>query len=182
MTLGDRVCVMRDGVVQQVDTPDRLFSRPCNMFVAGFIGSPEMNFAAGRIQGHTLYMGSHVFPLPAGTKIAGYDGKKVVVGLRPTDIRETGGPDTVEMRVEVELIERLGSEILVVFPLDAPAISADSLADPDTILGDGRTSFTARLDASAPAARGRGLSLFVEPAAVHLFDPATGLAIGRNDP
>ncbi len=68
-----------------------------------------MNLAAGRIEGRTLHMGSHAFPLPDAAGVAGHDGKQVVVGLRPSDIRETPGAGTVEMRVEVELIERLAA-------------------------------------------------------------------------
>jgi multiple sugar transport system ATP-binding protein len=182
MTLGDRVCVMRDGVVQQVDTPDRLFRRPSNIFVAGFIGSPEMNFAIGRVEAGRVLLGGHAFPKPDRLKVG--DGP-VVVGLRPSDLRE-GGAGTVEMRVTVELVERLGSEVLVVFPVEAPGVSSDAAAgsqDSTSLLdaGTGRTTFTARLDASVRVAPGEEIALFVDPEALHFFDPATGRTIGRDD-
>jgi multiple sugar transport system ATP-binding protein len=184
MTLGDRVCVMRDGLVQQVDTPEQLFTRPRNIFVAGFIGSPEMNFAAGRVEGGELRLGSFRFPLPASAAPPAGEGRPVVVGLRPSDIREMPGRETVEMQVQVELVERLGSEILAVFPVDAAGVSADSVAAGDgaaMMAGrEGRTSFTARLDAGTPAAAGRPISLYVNPAAIHLFDPETGMALRQG--
>jgi multiple sugar transport system ATP-binding protein len=182
MTLGDRVCVMRDGVIQQVDTPDALFRRPANIFVAGFIGSPEMNFALARVENGRVLLGSHSLPKPERLKVG--DGP-VVVGLRPSDLRE-GGAGKVEIRVTVELVERLGSEVLVVFPVDAPSVSSDAAAgsqDSTSLLdaGTGRTTFTARLDASVRVAPGEEIPLFVDPEALHFFDPATGRTIGRDD-
>jgi multiple sugar transport system ATP-binding protein len=182
MTLGDRVCVMRDGLVQQVDTPEQLFLRPRNIFVAGFIGSPEMNFATGHVEGGMLHLGSFRFPLPPLADAG--DGRPVVVGLRPSDFRDVPGKDTVEMRVDVELVERLGSEVLAVFPVDAVGVSADSVASGDGAAimsaNESRTSFTARLDAGAPVAPGRPLSLHINPATIHLFDPATGMALRQG--
>jgi len=186
MTLGDRVCVMRDGIVQQVDTPERLFQRPRNIFVAGFIGSPEMNFAAGRLEAGELHLGSFRFPLPASAAPAATAARPVVVGLRPSDIREVPTADSVEMRVPIELVERLGSEILAVFPIDAPGVSADTVSAGDGVAmmagSESRTSFTARLDAGTPAAPGRPISLHVNPASIHLFDPATGAALRQDAP
>ena len=181
MTLGDRVCVMRDGVIQQVDTPDTLFRRPANIFVAGFIGSPEMNFALARIEGDAVNLGGHSFPKPGRLKVG--DGP-VVVGLRPSDLREAGnGP--VEMRIKVELVERLGSEVLVVFPLDAPGVSSDAAAgsqDSGALLdaGSGRPTFTARLDGNVVVSPGQELALSVNPDTLHFFDPASGRTIGRE--
>jgi multiple sugar transport system ATP-binding protein len=184
MTLGDRVCVMRDGLVQQVDTPEQLFLRPRNIFVAGFIGSPEMNFATGHVEGGMLRLGSFRFPLPPLAASDAGDGRPVVVGIRPSDFRDVPGKDTVEMRVDVELVERLGSEVLAVFPVDAVGVSADSVASGDGAAimsaNESRTSFTARLDAGAPVAPGRPLSLHINPAAIHLFDPATGMALRQG--
>ena len=90
------------------------------------------------------------------------------------------------MRVRVELVERLGSEVLVVFPVDAPAVNSDTAAgsqDSMSLLdaGTGRTTFTARLDASVSVAPGEEIALAVDPAALHFFDPATGRTIGRDD-
>jgi len=182
MTLGDRVCVMRDGVIQQVDTPDTLFRRPANIFVAGFIGSPEMNFALARVENGAIRLGAHAFPKPRRLKI---ENGPVVVGLRPSDLREAGSAP-VEIRVAVELVERLGSEILVVFPVDAPGVSSDAAGgsqDSGSLLdaGTGRTTFTARLDANVRVAPGEELALSVDPEALHFFDPASGRTIGREE-
>jgi multiple sugar transport system ATP-binding protein len=92
----------------------------------------------------------------------------------------------VEMRVTVELVERLGSEVLVVFPVEAPSVSSDAAAgsqDSTTLLdaGTGRTTFTARLDAAVRVVPGQEIALAVDPAALHFFDPATGRTIGRDD-
>jgi multiple sugar transport system ATP-binding protein len=177
---------MRDGVVQQVDTPDALFHRPQNIFVAGFIGSPEMNFAAGHIEGNVLHLGPYRFPLQPSVAPPATEGRPVIVGLRPSDIRDVPGSDSVEMRVEIELVERLGSEVLAVFPVNAAGVSADTVAAGDgaTIMtaNEGRTSFTARLDGSTPASAGRPISLYVNPTAIHLFDPANGIAFRQNNP
>jgi multiple sugar transport system ATP-binding protein len=183
MTLGDRVCVMRDGVIQQVDTPDRLFRRPANIFVAGFIGSPEMNFALAKIENGEIRIGAHAFPKPARLRP---ESGAVVVGIRPSDLRE-GAAGGVPMPVKVELVERLGSEVLVVFPVDAPGVSSDAAAagaqDNASLLdaGTGHTTFTARLDASVSVAPGQKIVLSVDPEALHFFDPATGATIGRDD-
>ena len=182
MTLGDRVCVMRDGVIQQVDTPDTLFRRPANIFVAGFIGSPEMNFAIAKVEGGTITLGTHSFPKPDRLKVG--DGP-IVVGLRPSDLREPGY-GSVEMKIKIELVERLGSEVLVVFPVEAPGVSSDAAAgaqDSGSLLdaGTGRTTFTARLDGNVSVTPGAEMVLSVNPEMLHFFDPARGRTIGREE-
>jgi multiple sugar transport system ATP-binding protein len=141
-----------------------------------------MNFALARVENGRVLLGAHAFPKPDRLRVG--DGP-VVVGLRPSDLRESGA-GAVEMRVTVELVERLGSEVLVVFPVEAPAVSSDAAAgsqDSMSLLdaGTGRTTFTARLDAAVPVTPGAEIALFVDPAAFHFFDPATGRTIGRDD-
>ncbi|MBB5751613.1 ABC transporter ATP-binding protein [Prosthecomicrobium pneumaticum] len=187
MTLGHRVCVLRDGVVQQIDTPDQLFARPKNMFVAGFIGSPEMNFAKAKVVGRTVTLGSHAVGLPDDVDLARHDGREIVLGIRPSDFYERADG---QFMVDVELVERLGSENIVVFPVAAESVRADRIGGRASAVVDdeealqagqaGRTPFTARLDGTAKARAGVPLRLGVAPEALHFFDPQTGLSIGRR--
>jgi multiple sugar transport system ATP-binding protein len=182
MTLGHRVCVLRDGVIQQVDTPDRLFARPANLFVAGFIGSPEMNLALGSVEEGGVRVGSHRLALADGVDLGAYRGRKVIIGIRPTDfgLAGTGAPQT--LAVKVELVERLGSEMMVVFPVDAPPVSADAPSGNASEAGhSGTAAFTARLPGGIGVAPGQSLTLAVAPEAMHFFDVASGKAIGRAD-
>ena len=125
MTMGDRIVVMNDGLIQQVDTPQNLYDNPCNLFVAGFIGTPPMNFMEGVVaksaQGWVVRVGESELPIPeeriAGSKVAPYRDKQVVVGVRPEDLHleptrlEQAATGTLE--ASVELAERMGSEIYV---------------------------------------------------------------------
>ena len=121
MTLGDRVVVMRDGWVQQVGDPMELYNEPANRFVAGFIGSPAMNFAPVRIapkNGGLWAVGDGIrlkVPGPMTNRVGPYAGKEVTFGIRPEDLRVASDADPVELTVDaaVEVIERLGSEILL---------------------------------------------------------------------
>src|SRR5438552_9350071 len=111
MTLGDRVVVLNKGVVQQVDTPDRLYRYPDNVFVAGFIGSPSMNLLRGRLEGGAVRLGSQRLELPAPPRREG----DVLVGLRPEDFTLANGSDAGAFDAEVAFTERLGPETLVHF-------------------------------------------------------------------
>src|SRR5260221_1546902 len=117
MTLGDRVVVMNKGVVQQVDTPAQLYSHPANTFVAGFIGSPAMNFLSGRLDGGAVVLGSHRVELPDTTRsaVSGRTGD-VVVGVRPEDFLSANGDG---IAAQVAFTESLGPETLVHFRSDA---------------------------------------------------------------
>src|SRR5215469_10610309 len=138
MTLGDRVCVLRDGRLQQVDTPQRLFESPVNLFVAGFIGSPAMNFVNAELvrdggpavifAGYKLGVPAEVLSAKPG--LTDYFGKKVILGIRPSDFEDaslsTASRGT--MRVTAGVTEELGSEIMVIFTIDAPHAEHASLA------------------------------------------------------
>ncbi len=138
MTLGNRVCVLRDGKLQQVDTPQHLYEAPVNLFVAGFIGSPAMNFvtadldrnggAAVTFAGYRLAVPPAVLDSKPG--LADYFGKKVILGIRPSDFEDAGladgGPDTI--RVVAGVTEELGSDINVIFTIDAPHVEHASIA------------------------------------------------------
>ncbi|HWJ74814.1 MAG TPA: sn-glycerol-3-phosphate ABC transporter ATP-binding protein UgpC [Kaistia sp.] len=179
MTLGHRVCVLREGVVQQIDTPDRLFARPQNLFVAAFIGSPEMNLAIGTVDGRHVRLGTHRLALADDVDLARHQGQQIVVGIRPTDFQPSESADSAALTVDLELVERLGSEILVVFPVAAKGMNADASESEPEVGDPNRTTFTARLDGSSKVKGGDRVSLRVDPNALHFFDPASGLAIGR---
>jgi multiple sugar transport system ATP-binding protein len=185
MTLGDRVAVLRDGTVQQCDTPERLFEAPANVFVAAFMGSPAMNLALGELHDGRLRVAGIEIPLP---EARGHDGS-VVAGIRPTDLRPAGSEDAADaprLRAELEVVERLGSESHVIFPVDAerPAGEAAAAAeqateDSDAVLlaGDNRARFTAAIPGRRRFSHGEQVELLVPPEAVHLFDPESGAAL-----
>jgi multiple sugar transport system ATP-binding protein len=142
MTLGTRIVVMKDGVVQQVDTPQNLYNTPCNLFVAGFIGSPQMNFmdAVVDIKGNdvTLTVGKHTLKVPASKKQAlidgGYNGRTVVLGIRPEDVHDSqafisNSPDSV-IESTIKVYELLGAEVFLYFDVNGTQITAR--VDPGT--------------------------------------------------
>ncbi|HEX9124481.1 MAG TPA: sn-glycerol-3-phosphate ABC transporter ATP-binding protein UgpC [Actinomycetota bacterium] len=190
MTLGERVAVLRDGVLQQVDTPQNLYNRPANLFVAAFIGSPPMNLVEARIgAGMVSFAGFHV-PLPRDVDLAPLDGRTIILGIRPSDLEDTevwSNPDLPSIEVMADVIEELGSEVNVLFTVDAPPIeteetlaAADQAAEevPIPLLADGRRAiFCARVDARTRARPGATVTLSLDPRRFHFFDPETGLAI-----
>jgi multiple sugar transport system ATP-binding protein len=190
MTLGERVAVLRGGVLQQVDTPHTLFHRPANLFVAAFIGSPSMNLVDAQITGDRVRFAGFDVPLAEGSPVAGRDAR-VILGIRPTDFEHPGsvGRDLPRIRVRPDVVEDLGAENHVVFSIDAPQVSAEAVRDAteDTtgeegklFADDQRAVFTAVLDARQPVASGREIELAIDHARLHFFDPATGLALGAD--
>ncbi len=186
MTMGDRVAVIKDGALLQIDEPSSLYASPDNLFVAGFIGAPAMNLRQGRLESDngtwTVHLGHSRLPLADGVlatrpALANYDGAEVVVGIRPEAMEDasfsgTGMPRFV---VDTELIESLGSDLLVHFHLDAPTVDS---GDPD-LLDDleHRTLMIARVDPRSPVRSGDRIELTVDTERFHFFDPATNLAI-----
>ena len=186
MTMGDRVAVIKDGALLQIDEPSSLYASPDNLFVAGFIGAPAMNLRQGRLESDngtwTVHLGHSRLPLADGVlatrpALANYDGAEVVVGIRPEAMEDasfsgTGMPRFV---VDTELIEALGSDLLVHFHLDAPTVDS---GDPD-LLDDleHRTLMIARVDPRSPVRSGDRIELTVDTERFHFFDPATNLAI-----
>jgi len=199
MTLGDRVCVLRDGQLQQVDTPQTLFESPVNLFVAGFIGSPAMNFATAELvrdDGPAVTFAGFRLAIPADTfeakhGLADYLGKQVILGIRPSDFEDasltTAGRDT--MPVTAGVIEELGSEIHVMFTIDAPPVehaaivqAAETSEDADeavTALAGGKSLWTARVSKESRIRHGSPVELSVDTRYLQFFDPASGLSIGH---
>jgi multiple sugar transport system ATP-binding protein len=186
MTLGHRVAVMRDGLLQQCDTPRRLFRNPVNVFVAGFIGSPAMNFVEAEVAGDTVAFGEHELGLPPSAAVFGQE-RTVILGLRPTafGIGSRGDEHEATMRVKAEVIEELGAEDLVIFGVDAPRISSETLSraddeeldDMSLLADDRRCLVVARVDARHAVGVGDAVELAVDTSELHFFDPATGTAL-----
>jgi len=199
MTLGDRVCVLRDGRLQQVDTPQALFDAPVNLFVAGFIGSPAMNFVTAdlvRDDGPAVTFAGHRLPVPAQVLdakrgLADYLGRKVILGIRPSDFEDASLGDSTWARIAVTVgvTEELGTEINAIFTIDAPPVEHASIAsaaehhddedDTVTALSGGKSLWTARVSARSAVRPGQPLELAVDTTRLHFFDPSGGETIGH---
>jgi multiple sugar transport system ATP-binding protein len=187
MTLGDRVAVLRDGVLQQVDTPQRLFHNPANLFVAGFIGSPAMNLVEAVVVDAELRFGSLRLPLPPGTELGAARGRPVILGIRPSDFEDAEvwrGEQLPVIDVTAEVVEDLGSEAHVLFNVDAPPVQVEGVEeDPGAgtpiplVAAEGTSVFTAAVDARTRARAGHPVRLLVNPARFHFFDRDSGQAI-----
>ncbi len=197
MTMGDRVAVLRSGVLQQCDEPQRVYEQPVNLFVAAFIGSPAMNLYSGRLadDGKAVRLGSQELQLGVGASAARpglsrYCGREVFVGLRPEHLAEDLGEDTARLSGDVELVEALGSELLVHFHIDAPRVHSEpapgevgdaaelSPGEDAGELGEAaRSESVARLDPRSRVKPGDRVTLAIEPTRIHFFDPETGNAI-----
>jgi len=186
MTLGQRVAVLRDGILQQVDTPQRLFHHPKNLFVAAFIGSPSMNLIEARVAGGKVRFAGFELALPPGSPLAAND-RTVILGIRPTDFEhaETAEAGLPRMRVRADVVEELGAETHVIFAIDAPRVSTDAVraaaeADSDDegqLFADDRAVLTAAVDAKRPVRAGTEIDLAVDHRELHFFDPDSGLAL-----
>jgi len=196
MTLGKRVCVLRDGRLQQVDGPQRLYDAPVNLFVAGFIGSPAMNFVTARLvrdDGPAALFAGHRLPVPgallaAGPELERYAGRDVILGVRPSDFEDASlaDPGWARFPVQVDVTEELGSEIHVIFTIDAPIVQHSSLSqaitdeddDSAIALAEGRSQWTARVAGRSRVKSGQRFELAVDTTNLHFFDPDSGLAVG----
>jgi multiple sugar transport system ATP-binding protein len=203
MTLGQRVAVMRKGELQQVAEPQELYTRPANLFVAGFIGSPAMNFFAGRVErtnettAVTFGDGQRLVVDEAEDSLAGglgeRDGRDVVVGVRPEHLEDaalaSATPQERRLRGLVRLRELLGSEVIVHFEVEAAPvvtsetrdlaedIDASALSELDHLRAARRTSFVGRFSADAPTEEETIAEIAVTRGALRFFDPETGARI-----
>jgi multiple sugar transport system ATP-binding protein len=188
MTLGHRVAVMRDGKLQQVDSPQRLYDEPANVFVAAFIGSPSMNLVEAQLSGDSITFGGTTLPLDRERRPASGDGA-VVVGIRPEAFEDVafaaGGLPEIEVKIEV--LEELGSDAFVFFALDAEGVViedalSDDADDETTLLAAerNRTLFVARVDPRTKAKVGEMLRLAVDPSRFYFFSPGTGETLLGN--
>jgi len=157
MTMADRIVVMKDGIINQVDTPQELYNHPCNVFVAGFIGSPQMNFLEGRLKkdekGYFVKIGDSIIRLPERMKPSAYEEERVILGIRPEDLNlDKNNGDSIE--VKVELAEMMGSEIYVYSTFEGKKIIA-------------------RIDSSEKIENGENIRLTLDTQKLHIFNAQT---------
>jgi multiple sugar transport system ATP-binding protein len=197
MTMGDRVAVMRKGELQQVAPPQELYDRPVNVFVAGFIGSPAMNMLEARVERGdgvvSVVVGDARLELSEYPWLAAYDGRTVVLGIRPEDLEDAAvanGDARPRLRGRVELREALGSEVLVHFTVAARQAVTDDMRELAEDVGDDRiveqladgnqpasASLVGRFSPRTGVAEGDVVDVAIDRRALHFFDPQTGLAI-----
>jgi multiple sugar transport system ATP-binding protein len=180
MTLGQRVAVMRDGRILQVDRPQKLYEAPQDLFVAAFIGSPAMNLVEARIEGNEVSFGQFRVPLDPRRRPSGQP-RDVVLGIRPESFEDAAfapsGLPTIEISVAV--LEELGADSHAFFRVDAPRITAEMLEarDEATLLAEPTALFSARVDPKTGARVGEPLELAVDPSAFHFFARDSGKAL-----
>jgi multiple sugar transport system ATP-binding protein len=196
MTLGDRVCVMRGGFLQQVAPPQVLYDRPANLFVAEFIGSPAMNLVQAEVlrgaEGYAVRIGESELQFDAESAaarpgLADYVGRQVAVGIRPEDFEDASvasGPQ--RLRATVDIREDMGSEVYLHFSVAAPpvvgggveaALESEGLEVIEARAAATGTPFVARVDRTSPAREREAVELTVETRRMHFFDLESGLGI-----
>jgi len=186
MTLGQRVTALRDGIVQQVGTPQELYRDPVNLFVGAFLGSTSMNLVQARVEGDEVRFGSLVFALDPHRRPS-REGE-MVLGIRPGDLHdgELSDPEAPRLTVDVAVVEELGSLSHVFFWVDGQRVEADDLraatdaGDGTLLADDGRCLFAAAVDARTKARPGEKVSLAIDPSAFHFFDQDTGESLNRR--
>jgi multiple sugar transport system ATP-binding protein len=198
MTLGDRVAVMRLGVIQQVGPPKELYGEPVNLFVAGFIGSPAMNFTPAKIDGNTIVLPILEAPLPdeLHSKLDGT--RELIAGIRPEDFedaslvsdeaRERGAT----FKTKIDVLEWMGAELYAHFSIEQQGIESQELAELAAAAGTAdvpsaggdEEQIVARLDSASEAREGQEIELFVDLSKLHLFDLETGrnITVGERGP
>jgi multiple sugar transport system ATP-binding protein len=195
MTLGDRVAVMRSGLLQQVGQPGELYADPVNLFVAGFIGSPAMNFMPGELSGDTVKtpLGDLRLPDSVRSAVGGLDGgRHVIVGIRPEsfedaalvrgDTRERG----MTFTAKIDLVEQLGAEQYAYFQLEHEGVQSDELrelaedAGSAEVPSSGEGQIVARLESASGVSRGADAELWLDLSQLHFFDPSGGKNLARS--
>jgi multiple sugar transport system ATP-binding protein len=192
MTLGDRVAVMRSGTLQQVGKPADLYERPLNLFVAGFIGSPAMNFTPARLEGDSVKLPfgdvrlSDELRSGLGNAAGGRD---VIAGVRPESFEDARLVGDAKDRghtftAKIDLVESMGSELYVYFAIESDRIESKDLEDlaadsgAAEVPGSGSSQIVARLDAASEVERGSEAELWLNTTNLHFFDPQTGERLG----
>jgi multiple sugar transport system ATP-binding protein len=197
MTLGDRVAVMRSGVLQQVGSPTELYDNPVNLFVAGFIGSPAMNFMPGKVRGDTaeLPMGEVKLTDEARERAADAGGEgTVIVGIRPESFEDASlvAGDTRDrgatFKTKLDLVESVGAEKYAYFQVEEAEVDSEELRELEEdagvaeVPGTGVGQVVARLEAASQIERGAEAELWIDSSKLHFFDPESGrsLAAGQR--
>jgi len=199
MTLGDRVCVLRGGLLQQVDRPQVLYDKPANLFVAGFIGSPAMNLVEAELTekngGVVVRFGPHRLPVEqdvlwARPALRSYTGRKVALGIRPEDLEDAslvpGSPPDRRISTRVDIKEDMGYEVFLHFAIDAPPVTTEelreivggeALAAADEQTHHHGSPWIARVERTTVAREGDPIELAVSTGRLHFFDLETGAGI-----
>jgi multiple sugar transport system ATP-binding protein len=206
MTMGDRVAVMRKGVLQQVDTPQKLYEHPRNLFVAGFIGSPAMNLLEADLVSSNGSVAVEVagfkLPVPQETlsyrsDLKGYEGRKIVVGIRPEDMEDAElaqeRSSDAKITANVDLSEALGSDVVIHFKMKASQpvnedvrelasdVGQEALELVEAQAQEGESIVLARLNPRTRASKGEKIDLVVDTSRMHFFDPEDGSGIYGGD-
>ena len=192
MTMGDRVAVIRKGVLQQINTPREIYLYPKNIFVAGFIGSPSMNFVYATVnlssKGTVLKFGEdEILSKDAPESLNEHEGQQIVLGIRPEAFEDSDYANkeefSEEISIEVSLLEQLGSDTYIHFYKDINPVQTEAieeiLADEGediSVLGT-ETKFIARINPNATIKEGQSVNLAIDPTKLHYFNPETGLSI-----
>jgi len=192
MTMGDRVAVIRKGILQQIDTPREIYLYPKNIFVAGFIGSPSMNFVYATVKisskGASLTFGEdQIFVKDPPESLKDYEGNEIVLGVRPEAFEDSVYANkkefSEEINIHVSLLEQLGSDTYIHFYKDINPVQTEAieeiLADEGediSVLGT-QTKFIARINPNATIEEGKDITLSINPSKLHFFNPETGLSI-----
>jgi multiple sugar transport system ATP-binding protein len=204
MTMGDRVAVIKKGELQQVGTPTELFQKPLNLFVAGFIGSPSMNFASARIEesngGYSFKLGEQTLKLDdeilsKRPDLKNYSGKDIVIGIRPQDFEDaeiaSDAPEDRRLKAKIDLVEAIGTETLIHFVIDAPIALTDDMKELAQDAGtdaktleerskEGHNEFVATVDPRSKIKEGEPAELAIDLSRLHFFDPETNKGIHGN--
>ncbi|MDP1848975.1 MAG: sn-glycerol-3-phosphate ABC transporter ATP-binding protein UgpC [Solirubrobacteraceae bacterium] len=196
MTLGDRVAVMRAGIIQQVDTPKRLYEDPANLFVAGFIGSPSMNFVMGHLEGNSVKMPFGEAPLSDVCvkqlrASGGHKSRDVIVGMRPEHFEDAALadpelPHRMRFKAKIDVVESMGSELYAYFSVQSDEIESEQLNElakdsgmEDLPSAGSGQQVVARLDPASKATPDGMLELVLDTSEIRLFDPEGGRSLTR---
>jgi multiple sugar transport system ATP-binding protein len=206
MTMGDRVAVIRKGVLQQVDTPQYLYEHPNNLFVAGFIGSPSMNLVEADLSladgKSSVTFAGQTLSIPDGaiserSALKAFDGKRVILGIRPEDMEDASlmsdAPADRRIAAPVVLLEALGADVVAHVTVAAPPVmtedvkelahdvGAEAVENVERAASTGESTFLARLSPRTAAKQGQPVELVVDTERLHFFDPETGQGIYGGD-
>jgi multiple sugar transport system ATP-binding protein len=186
MTLGDRVAVMRAGMLQQVGSPMELYNSPVNLFVAGFIGSPAMNFMPAQVEGGRVKLPIAEVPLPE--RVSGDGGGSLIAGIRPEDFEDSALVGEAKsrgttFRAKIEVVESMGSELYVHFTVGQSAVESDDLRELAADVGEVPSAggeegqIVARVDPASKVQEGQEIELWVDATRLHLFDSDSGRSL-----
>ena len=169
MTMGDRVAVLKDGLLQQCDTPLNLYDKPKNLFVAGFIGSPAMNLIEGSVTADGIHIGDYVVPVPRDTLAKAPNDKKLMLGIRPENFTLGEGNDGIG--IDVAVVEELGADAFLYG-------TVAGLSEDEKITA---SQITARISSRTPPKRGSTVRLRIDPTNVHVFSQADGSRLSPDN-